>query len=46
MVSHSYFASDHILNLLEELDGKFPEAKETMLATIDRYLAHEPGEEE
>ena len=34
----SYFASDHILNLLEELDGKFPEAKETMLATIDRYL--------
>ena len=35
----SYFASDHILNLLEELDGKFPEAKETMLATIDRYLA-------
>jgi radical SAM superfamily enzyme YgiQ (UPF0313 family) len=35
----SYFASDHILNLLEELDGKFPEAKEVMLATIDRYLA-------
>jgi radical SAM superfamily enzyme YgiQ (UPF0313 family) len=35
----SYFASDHILNLLEELDGKFPEAKETMLAVIDRYLA-------
>ena len=34
----SYFASDHILNLLEELDGKFPEAKEQMLATIDRYL--------
>jgi radical SAM superfamily enzyme YgiQ (UPF0313 family) len=35
----SYFASDHILNLLEELDGKFPEAKGKMLATIDRYLA-------
>jgi radical SAM superfamily enzyme YgiQ (UPF0313 family) len=34
----SYFASDHILNLLEELDGKFPEAKERMLAVIDRYL--------
>ncbi|HTY64515.1 MAG TPA: radical SAM protein [Acidobacteriota bacterium] len=34
----SYFASDHILNLLEELDGKFPEAKEKMLSTIDRYL--------
>jgi radical SAM superfamily enzyme YgiQ (UPF0313 family) len=35
----SYFASDHILNLLEELDGQFPEAKEKMLAVIDRYLA-------
>ncbi|MBN1566782.1 MAG: radical SAM protein [Acidobacteria bacterium] len=35
----SYFASDHILNLLEELDGRFPEAKEKMLAVIDRYLA-------
>lgn len=35
----SYFASDHILNLLEELDGKFPEAKEAMLTAIDRYLA-------
>jgi len=35
----SYFASDHILNLLEELEGKFPDAKERMLAVIDRYLA-------
>jgi hypothetical protein len=35
----SYFASDHILNLLEELDGKLPEARETMLGVIDRYLA-------
>jgi radical SAM superfamily enzyme YgiQ (UPF0313 family) len=35
----SYFASDHILNLLEELDGEFPDAKEKMLATIDRYIA-------
>jgi len=35
----SYFASDHVLNLLEELDGQFPEAKEKMLAAIDRYLA-------
>jgi hypothetical protein len=35
----SHFASDHILNLLEELDGKFPEAKSAMLAAIDRYLA-------
>ena len=35
----SYFASDHILNLLEELDGQFPDAKEKMLSVIDRYLA-------
>jgi radical SAM superfamily enzyme len=35
----SRFTSDHILNLLEELDGKFPEAKEQMLAVINRYLA-------
>ncbi len=35
----SNFASDHILNLLEELDGKFPEAKSRMLAAIDRYLS-------
>ena len=34
----SFFASDHILNLLEELEGQFPEAKEAMLQTIDRYL--------
>jgi radical SAM superfamily enzyme YgiQ (UPF0313 family) len=34
-----YFVSDHILNLLEELDGKFPEAKGEMLAVIDRYLS-------
>jgi radical SAM superfamily enzyme YgiQ (UPF0313 family) len=34
-----YFASDHILNLLEELEGQFPDAKARMLETIDRYLA-------
>ena len=38
-----YFASDHTLNLLEELDGKFPEAKGKMLAVIDRYLGYERG---
>jgi radical SAM superfamily enzyme YgiQ (UPF0313 family) len=40
----SYFASDHILNLLEELEGKFPEAKGKMLAAIDRYLALDKDE--
>ncbi len=35
---NSYFVSDHILNLLEEVEGKFPEEKGKMLAVIDRYL--------
>jgi radical SAM superfamily enzyme YgiQ (UPF0313 family) len=36
---HSHFTSDHILNLLEEVDGRFPEDKAKMLAAIDRYLS-------
>jgi hypothetical protein len=43
---HSRFTSDHILNLLEELDGEFPESKPKMLAAIDRYLALETPERE
>ena len=43
---HSRFTSDHIVNLLEELDGDFPEAKERMLAVIDRYLALDLSERE
>ena len=44
MVEHlegidSYFVSDHILNLLEEVEGKFPEDKGKMLAVMDRFLA-------
>jgi radical SAM superfamily enzyme YgiQ (UPF0313 family) len=35
----SRLASDHVLNLLEEVEGKFPEDKERMLAVIDEYLA-------
>ncbi|MBA4396452.1 MAG: radical SAM protein [Syntrophus sp. (in: bacteria)] len=35
----STLVSDHILNLLEELEGKLPEDKEKMLALIDRYFA-------
>lgn len=31
--------SDHILNLLPEVEGKFPEAKDSCLATISRYLS-------
>lgn len=40
----SEFKSDHILNLLPEVEGKFPEAKERCLATINRYLALSPEE--
>jgi len=40
----STFVSDHILNLLEEIEGKLPEEKGKMLALIDRYLAI-PAEE-
>jgi hypothetical protein len=35
----STFVSDHILNLLEEVEGKFPEDKAKMLAVVDRYSA-------
>jgi hypothetical protein len=35
----STLASDHILNLLEELSGKLPEDRERLLATIDRYFS-------
>lgn len=31
--------SDHILNLLPELEGHFPEAKQACLNTVNRYLA-------
>jgi len=30
--------SDHILNLLEEVQGKLPDEQEKMIAVIDRYL--------
>ena len=35
----SYFASDHILNLLEELEGQLPGEKAKMIGVIDRYWA-------
>ncbi len=40
----SRLISDHIMNLLEEAEGKLPEDKEKMLAVIDRYLALPPEE--
>ncbi|MBN2463153.1 MAG: radical SAM protein [Dehalococcoidia bacterium] len=35
---NSQLKSDHILNLLPEIEGKFPETKPACLATINRYL--------
>ncbi|GAB6888784.1 radical SAM protein [Desulfothermus okinawensis JCM 13304] len=35
----SELTSDHIMNLLEEVEGKFPEDKEKMLGIIDEYLS-------
>jgi radical SAM superfamily enzyme YgiQ (UPF0313 family) len=35
----SYLISDHILNLLEEVEGRLPQDKAKMLAVIDEYLA-------
>lgn len=36
--------SDHILNLIEELEGRLPEDKERLLAVIDRYFGLPPTE--
>ena len=36
---NSYLASDHIMNLLPEVEGKFPGAKSSCLAVIDNYLS-------
>ncbi len=35
----SHIKSDHILNLLEEVDGKLPGEKEKMLSVIDDFLS-------
>jgi radical SAM superfamily enzyme YgiQ (UPF0313 family) len=35
---HAELASDHIMNLIETVEGKLPEDKERMLAVLDSYL--------
>ena len=39
---HANFVSDHITNLLQEVEGKLPEDKEKMLAVIDRFQSLSP----
>ena len=41
---NSNFVSDHIYNLLQEVEGKLPDDKERMLSVIDRFLALPPEE--
>jgi len=40
----AYFVSDHITNLLQELEGKLPDDKEKMLAAIARFQSLSPQE--
>ncbi len=41
---HSNYVSDHITNLLQEIEGKLPQDKEKMLTVIDRFQALSPEE--
>ena len=38
------YVSDHITNLLQEIQGELPRDKEKMLACLDRFLALSPAE--
>jgi radical SAM superfamily enzyme YgiQ (UPF0313 family) len=40
----STLASDHILNLFEDVQGTFPQDKESMVAIVAGFLAMEPAE--
>jgi len=40
----SNYVSDHITNLLQEIEGKLPQEKEKMLASIDRFQSLPPEE--
>ena len=41
---HSNYVSDHITNLLQEIEGKLPQDKGKMLASIDRFQSLPPQE--
>ena len=38
----SYVSSDHIMNLLQDVEGRLPRDKNRMLQSIERYLALDP----
>ena len=41
---NSNYVSDHIANLLQEIEGRLPEDRERMLSVIDRFQALPPEE--
>ena len=41
----SVLKSDHILNLFEEVQGRFPDDKEDMISALTRFLALPPQEQ-
>ncbi len=41
---HACVASDHMINLLQEVEGQLPQDKDKMLATIERYQNLPPEE--
>jgi len=41
---HSNYVSDHISNLLPELEGKLPQDKKKLLTVLDRFEALSPAE--
>jgi hypothetical protein len=41
---HSNYVSDHITNLLQEVEGELPRDKEKMIASIDRFRSLSPEE--
>ncbi len=43
---HANFVSDHIGNLLQEVEGKLPEDKEKMLVVIERFQSLTPSEKQ
>jgi histone acetyltransferase (RNA polymerase elongator complex component) len=42
----SQVVSDHMINLLQEVEGKLPDDKETMLSVISRFQALAPDEKD
>ncbi|HUT54226.1 MAG TPA: radical SAM protein [bacterium] len=41
----SYVVSDHVLNLLPEIEGKLPDDRDRMLAKIDAFLGLDPEDQ-